>query len=79
MYVRNKGKKILGFGLMELLPGEADKLPEGYDANHPVVAYFISKGWLAEEAEPKVKPDAKTDADAKAGAETKTDAETKSK
>jgi len=48
MTIKNTGKKILGFGKLAILPGEIGVLPEGFDANHPTVAYYIKKKWIEE-------------------------------
>ena len=47
MFVKNIGAKVIGFGSLVLLPGEAGvELPRGYDENHPVVQFYIEKGFL---------------------------------
>ena len=58
MKVKNNYTSHLGFGATRIVPGETAPLPEGYDNNHPVVAYYISRKWL------KVVGDEKGDSEA---------------
>jgi len=81
MLAHNKGDKIIGFGKFALLPGETGELPEGYNDKHPVVAFYISKGYLAmttEKAAEKLETE-KADAEAQklAAEKEKADAEAK--
>jgi len=56
MFVVNKSKKTIGFGNMYLVPGAAGKLPAGFTADHPTVAYYVKKKWIME-IDPTVAPD----------------------
>jgi len=60
MLAHNKGDKIIGFGKFALLPGETGELPQGYSDKHPVVAFYISKGYLVMTTE-KAAADLETD------------------
>jgi hypothetical protein len=68
MQVRNKTSKNIGFGTgndaLILLPSGAEDgddykssgtLPKGYGKDHPLVKYYLSKGWI-EEVAPKAAP-----------------------
>ena len=67
MLVNNKHGKIIGAGPFTLLPGETGELPEGYGKDHPVIAFYFGKGYLAEaELENAAKDEAHTKADAEA-------------
>ena len=74
MLVNNRHGKIIGAGSFTLLPGETGELPEGYDKDHPVIAFYFDKGYLVEveftndeeQAEADAKAKAKMDAEAKA-------------
>lgn len=46
MFVKNTGAKVIGFGSMLVLPGETRDLPAGYDKDHPVIKFYIEKGFL---------------------------------
>lgn len=46
MKVRNNYTTHLGLGKLRILPDETAELPKGYGENHPVVKYYISRGWL---------------------------------
>lgn len=46
MKVRNNYTTHLGLGGLRILPDETAELPKGYGENHPVVKYYISRGWL---------------------------------
>ena len=47
MFVQNTGAKVIGFGSLVLLPGEAKELPIGFEENHPTIQYYLSKKWIA--------------------------------
>lgn len=75
MYVKNTGKKCIGFGSVIILPDEVKELPAGFDANHPTVKFYIAKKWLTPEADagelkPKAQKAAKSTKDSKEAAET---------
>lgn len=46
MRVTNKYSSHIGLGELRVLPGETVELPKGYDENHPVVKYYLSRGWF---------------------------------
>lgn len=46
MKVRNNYTTHLGLGGLRILPDETAELPKGYGENHPVVKYYMSRGWL---------------------------------
>jgi hypothetical protein len=46
MFVKNTGKKTIGFGSYVLTPDAVGELPVGYGPEHPTVAFYLSKGWL---------------------------------
>ena len=48
MRVQNLGKKVIGFGSVILPPDAVDTLPVGYGPDHPVIKFYISRGWLKE-------------------------------
>ena len=48
MLVKNTGQKTIGFGALVLPPDAVDTLPTGFDAKHPTVQFYLSKGWLTE-------------------------------
>ena len=78
MLVNNKHGKIIGAGSFTLLPGETGELPEGYDKDHPVIAFYFDKGYLVEvELENAAEDEAQAKADAKA--KVKADAEARAK
>ena len=59
MRVKNKYSSHLGFlkpdgKNLALMPGESSELPEGFDEKHPIVAFYIKKGWLEEVDESEV-------------------------
>ena len=56
MLYTNNHTKIIGFGTTAILPGETGKLPKGYDEKHPVVAFYISKGYLVKTSPQDAKP-----------------------
>ena len=46
MNYKNTTTKPIGFGMTVMLPDEVAPLPPGYSKDHPVVKFYISKGWL---------------------------------
>ena len=46
MLVRNKSSKIIGINETSILPGDTQKVPEGYEKN-PVVLKYIANGTFA--------------------------------
>ena len=46
MLVKNIGSKIIGFGKLMILPGDSALLPAEYSEKHPVVGYYLQKGYL---------------------------------
>ena len=48
MKVYNASTKTIGLGEVILKPKESAHLPKGYGKEHPVVKFFMNKGWLIE-------------------------------
>jgi hypothetical protein len=46
MKIRNKHTSAIGFGSVTVLPDTTGELPREFDANHPVLKYYISRGWV---------------------------------
>jgi len=47
MKIKNTGPKVLGFGIIQVLPGEIKDLPDNiFGPNHPTVKYLLKRGWL---------------------------------
>ncbi len=46
MKVKNKYTSHLGLGTIRVLPGETVELPKMYNENHPIIKWYISRGWL---------------------------------
>jgi len=46
MNYKNATTKPIGFGKDAILPDESAPLPPGYGPSHPVVKFYIAKGWL---------------------------------
>ena len=56
MRVKNNYTSHIGFGKMAMMPGAIEELPEGFDKNHPVVSFFLKKGWIEEVGEAEEPP-----------------------
>ncbi|MCL1866229.1 MAG: DUF5102 domain-containing protein [Oscillospiraceae bacterium] len=53
--VKNTHNTNIGFGTLSLFPEKTETLPEGYNKDHPVVAFYIKKGWITVVGENKKK------------------------
>ena len=49
--VKNTSPKVIGFGVERILPDEIKTLPKQYSENHPVVKFYIERGWLAKSSD----------------------------
>jgi hypothetical protein len=47
MFIKNTSEKILGFDKVAVLPGETGELPDNFNAKHPVVKFYLKKGFIA--------------------------------
>jgi len=48
MRVKNNYSSHLGFGDFALMPEKEGDLPDGFDKKHPIVNFYLKKGWLEE-------------------------------
>jgi hypothetical protein len=46
MKIRNKYTSTIGFGNLTVLPDTVSELPNGFSANHPVIQFYLTKGWI---------------------------------
>lgn len=52
MTVKNIGNKLIGFGSVDLFPGDIKKLPEDYEGNETIKTY-VELGFVEIVKEPK--------------------------
>jgi hypothetical protein len=48
MKIRNLTTKAIGFGDITVLPDKTGETPKGFGKGHPVVDYYLSRGWIEE-------------------------------
>lgn len=62
MLVKNKSSKVIGINETSILPGDTEKVPEGYEKN-PIVLKYIENGTFSvvEPAKPAKKEKVKKD------------------
>jgi len=66
MKIKNNYTSHIGFGTVRILPGETldmGALPDGYDDKHPVIKFYISKGWLGVVGKPAASETDESEAD----------------
>jgi hypothetical protein len=48
MKIRNLTTKAIGFGTVTVYPDKTGDTPKGFGKGHPVVDYYLSRGWIEE-------------------------------
>ena len=46
MLAKNTGAKVIGIGNLLLMPSDVEKLPDGYDENHPTIQFYLKERFL---------------------------------
>jgi hypothetical protein len=46
MKIKNTRTSAIGFGSVTILPDTIGELPREFNATHPVLKYYISRGWV---------------------------------
>jgi hypothetical protein len=46
MKIKNKHASAIGFGSVTVLPDAIGELPREFTVNHPMLKYYISRGWV---------------------------------
>ena len=46
MKIKNKHLGTIGFGDVCVLPDEIKELPKAYAKDHPIVTFYVQKGWI---------------------------------